>query len=41
MDNLVILAESLDEFKMRLINWKEGLQVKGLKELWEDKGHVL
>ena len=33
VDNLVILAESLDEFKMRLINWKEGLQVKGLKEL--------
>ena len=41
VDNLAILAESLGEFKMRLINWKEGLQVKGLKELWEDKGHVL
>ena len=30
-DPLVIVAESLDELKMRLKNWKEGLVVKGLK----------
>ena len=30
-NNFVILAESLDELKMRLTNWKERLEVKGLK----------
>ena len=30
-NNFVISAESLDELKMRLTNWKEGLEVMGLK----------
>ena len=30
-NDLVIVAESLDELKMRLKNWKEGLEMKGLK----------
>ena len=31
VDDLVIVAESLDELKMRLKKWKEGLEMKALK----------
>ena len=30
-NDLITVVESLDELKMRLKNWKEGLKVKGLK----------
>ena len=30
-DDLVIVAESLGELKVRLKNWKDGLEEKGLK----------
>ena len=30
-NDLFIVAESLDELKIRLKNWKEGLEFKGLK----------
>ena len=40
-NDLVTVAKSLDELKMRLKNWKEGLEVKGLKVNVGNKGHVL
>ena len=30
-DDLIIVAESLGELKVRLKNWKDGLEEKGLK----------
>ena len=36
--DFVIVAESLDELKMSLNNWKEGLEVKRLKvNFWKKK----
>ena len=36
--DLVIVAESLDELKIRLKNWKERLEVKELKvNVWKTK----
>ena len=41
-DDLVIVTESFGELKVRLKNWKDGLEEKGLKiNVWEDQSLTL
>ena len=37
-DDLVLIAESMDGLKEKIMRWKECVEVKGLSECWKDEG---